>query len=236
MNQVIGILGGMGPRATVQFEHMLLDRLPGSDQELPVIITINDGGIPDRSDFLLGKGPDPVPRLQSNLRVLKQAGATVICVPCNTACAPRILGRLTYSDDTTVLNLPRLAIEHLISTGARKVVLLATTGTIRANVYQQLCAENDIDSVLPGALLQQQVMEVIRLVKQGNTTRARLAAKPIRSFLESQRDSVALLGCTELPLVQGALIPAGSQAIDTLAILADACVQYLQQDTKELIV
>ncbi|MCW1907884.1 MAG: amino acid racemase [Candidatus Saccharibacteria bacterium] len=234
MRPTIGILGGMGPRATVQFEQLLLDRLPGSDQELPVIISLNDGGIPDRSDFLLGIGPDPLPRMQANLQTLEQAGAQVICVPCNTACAPAIMGRLAPEPTTNILNLPELVISDLVQNNIKKVVLLATIGTVRANVYQQLCADNDIDCLLPKPHLQRQVMEIIRLVKRGELTRARLVAKQVHAFLDSNSDCVAILGCTELPLIQDALVSFDSHAIDTLAILANACVQYITQAEKEL--
>src|SRR6266542_21450 len=102
----IGILGGMGPRATVQFEQLLLDRLPGTDQQLPTIISVNDGAIPDRSAYLLGKGLDPVFRLQHNLEMLEQMDARIVAIPCNTACAPRIFNRLRTAVNTKLVNLP----------------------------------------------------------------------------------------------------------------------------------
>lgn len=223
--KTIGILGGMGPRVTALFEQMLLDRLSGNDQQLPTIITINDGSIPDRSQFLLGRGPDPRPRLQRNLTLLEQMGAEIICVPCNSASVPQILGNLQVQNSgTKVLNLPQLVVAELQNREVERVCLLATEGTTHSQTYQQLCAAADIDCVVPSAAVRSQVSDVITAVKYGvlpvARSRARVAARAL-CLLNCQ---AIILGCTELPLVAEQLVPPNMQPLDTLAVLADACV------------
>lgn len=226
---VIGILGGMGPRATVQFESMLLDRLNGSDQELPTIVTINDGSIPDRNAFLTGTGIDPLPWMQRNLANLENLGAAIICIPCNTACSPELFGRLRPVT-SLVIHLPSETVGYMQSTGLRRVLLLATDGTVRSNAYQDLCAEVGIVCLIPQATQQRQVMQIIRAVKRGDMTLARLIGKALAADIAQLDIDGVILGCTELPLVSGLLMPGECIPVDTLAVLADACVGYTKTE------
>src|SRR3989338_3077239 len=86
MKPTIGVLGGMGPRATLCFYQYLLDLTPAiRDQDhLNVCIVIRPG-IPDRTAAILGNGKDPTRDLLSGLKVLEKAGADMAVVTCNTA-------------------------------------------------------------------------------------------------------------------------------------------------------
>ena len=230
----IGILGGMGPRATVQFEHMLLERLTGGDQELPTIVAINDGSIPDRSAFLVGSGSDPLPRMQRNLTMLELLDADIICIPCNTACAPAIFNRLNPAS-SSIINLPEEVGRALQSSNAKRAFVLGTQGTIALGTYQNVCASVDVSYVTPTARVQRLVTQIIAAVKQNDMSRARdIASHVVVAIAESGCDTV-ILGCTELPLVKAQLVPPSCAAIDTLAVLADACVSYTQDNAKEFI-
>ena len=227
MKPVIGILGGMGPRATVAFERLLIAQINGADQDIPTIITINDGGIPDRSQFISGYGPDPVPQLQRNLDMLEQMGATVICLPCNTAAAPIIRDRLrTFS--SRLLDLPQLTGDELVTAGVSRIFILGTAGTIEAETYQKVCRERGIKYLLPDFRCQKLTDKLINAIKCQDMPAANfLAQKIMRRVRLSSCESV-LLGCTELSLVKDQLVPPNCLAIDTIAILADACVSYSQ--------
>ncbi|MDL2363022.1 MAG: amino acid racemase [Patescibacteria group bacterium] len=223
--KTIGILGGMGPRATVVFERMLLDALPGSDQDLPTIITINDGSIPDRSNFILGIGPDPIPRMQRNVASLEHLGADVICIPCNTACTPVLFDRLV-AENSQLFNLPILVVERLVEQKCKKVCLLATSGTVASKTYQTLCKAQEISCLVPSRGTQAIVMQLISAIKGGYLAKAqRLARRVARNVAIMDCDAV-ILGCTELPLLADQLVPINSRGIDTLAVLVDACVRY----------
>ncbi|MCA9325178.1 aspartate/glutamate racemase family protein [Candidatus Saccharibacteria bacterium] len=228
MRPIIGILGGMGPRATVQFEQLLLDRFPGSDQSIPTIVSINDGAIPDRSAFLLGRGSDPVPRMQRNLAMLEQAGADIVCLPCNTASVPTIANRLqTFSSH--FISLPAEVEKVVLAGQPRRVCVLATRGTIQSKMYQQICQQLGIDVVVPDRVMQQLVTRCINLVKAGDVVAARNYARQIAMYVQSQSCDAAILGCTELPLIAETIVPQGCQAFDTLAILADACAELVAE-------
>ncbi|MFE3032971.1 aspartate/glutamate racemase family protein [Streptomyces canus] len=201
--EIIGILGGMGPAATADFYAKLVAITPGSsDQDHLRTVIWSDPTIPDRTKALLDGGPDPTPWLLDGSRVLREAGATVIAIPCNTAHAfvPRI---------ADYIGLP---IVHMIGEVARHLSeltprihtagLLATTGTIRAGLYQEWLDRLGIRLVLPDAASQNdEVMTAIQAVKAGvrdDTTAALLARAAHR--LTEQGAQAVIAGCTEIPL------------------------------------
>lgn len=226
MSQILGIIGGMGPRATVAFEQLLFDRIPGSDQAMPTVITINRGSIADRSAFIQGLGRDPVPAIQQSIDQLESLGATLLCMPCNTASTAPIAERLKSS--VSLLSLPLLVSNRIADHRLRKVLILATKGTIATGTYQQFCNQAGAQFVVPSLAMQSYVDQCIQLVKQGHLQTARTAAQQLSRYALANDCDAVLLGCTELPLLATELVPATCLALDTLAILADGCIQYLQ--------
>ena len=227
--KTIGILGGMGPRTTIIFEQMLVDRCIGSDQQIPTIVTINDGSVPDRSQFLLGFGADPVPLLQQNLTMLRMMGAEVIAIPCNSACMTPIFVRLTTP--AHLLNLPLLVVAMAKKIAAKRVCLLATAGTVQSGTYQALCNAAGIECIVPTKDLQNAITEIIANVKTGNIAAAKIGARLAAQLIKRLKCEVMILGCTELPIVERQLQPARTTSLNSLAILADACVKYSKRRT-----
>ena len=84
--KTLGVLGGMGPAACAEFLRILARDCPAhDDSQHPKIIMLSDPETPDRSDGLMGLGPDPLPVIRRNLLQLVEWGADVLAVPCNTA-------------------------------------------------------------------------------------------------------------------------------------------------------
>ncbi|HVX23890.1 MAG TPA: amino acid racemase [Candidatus Saccharimonadales bacterium] len=235
MSVIIGILGGMGPRATVQFEARLLDALEGSDQDLPTIMTINDGSIPDRSDFLLGQGADPVPHLQRNVDTLEAFGVNVICLPCNTACMPGIAGRLKFTR-SVLIDLPQAVVANAASRGIQSVALLATKGTVASGRYQQLCQAAGMQCEVPSPQLRREVDAVIAAAKAGHWLQARQYTRRARRLLEALDCDAVILGCTELPALARELVPAKCLIVDSSLVLAEACVRYTKPTSPKTLI
>ncbi len=226
--KTIGILGGMGPRVTVEFESRLLEKIEGSDQVLPTIVGINDGGIPDRSSFLLGKGTSPVPRLVQNLNKLKQLRPDFICLPCNSACAPAILSRVQLYSEIPIIDLPVEVVRLMKNQGLNQVMLLATEGLVASGRYQELCHAENIECFTPVASIQAAVSQIIMNVKAGRPESVVGQIKTVRKFVASSNCQAVILGCTELPMVASQLVPASLTAIDTLDALVEATLSRLK--------
>ncbi|MCQ9179441.1 amino acid racemase [Streptomyces sp. IBSBF 2953] len=227
-NEVIGILGGMGPAATADFYAKLVATTPGSsDQDHLRTVIWSDPTIPDRTEALLGDGPDPTPWLLDGSRVLREAGATVIAIPCNTAHA--FVPRIEDHVGLPIVHMIGEVARHLSTMSPRihTAGLLATAGTVRAGLYEEWLDRFGIRLALPEEVSQEQeVMAAIRAVKAGArddaTTTAPLAHAARR--LTEQGAQAVIAGCTEIPLG----LPAAAvdvPLVDPALVLAHALVR-----------
>jgi len=106
MNQkIIGILGGMGPEATLDLFHKIIKlTYAEKDQDHLRIIIDNNPKIPDRTDAISGTGKDPLPKLIVTAQILEKAGADFIIIPCNTA--HYFISEIQQSIKIPILTLP----------------------------------------------------------------------------------------------------------------------------------
>ncbi|MGW2716133.1 aspartate/glutamate racemase family protein [Streptomyces sp. NPDC001492] len=226
-DEIIGILGGMGPAATADFYAKLVATTPGtSDQDHLRTVIWSDPTIPDRTEALLRDGPDPTPWLLNGSRVLREAGATVIAIPCNTAHAfvPRIADHVGLP----IVHMIDEVARHLttLRPRIRTVGLLATTGTVRSGLYQEWLDRYGIGLVLPDAAAQDaQIMPAIHAVKAGthDDRTAALLTRAARRLTEQGAQAV-IAGCTEIPLglpTDAADVP----VVDPALVLARALVR-----------
>lgn len=226
-SEIIGILGGMGPAATADFYAKLVSMTPGHrDQDHLRTLIWSDPTIPDRTAALLGNGPDPTPWLLNGSRMLREAGATVIAIPCNTAHAfvPRIADHVGLP----IVHMIGEAVRHLatLRPTVRTAGLLATTGTVCTGLYQEWLARADINLVLPDPASQDaEVMAAIRAVKAG--VRGPAATLPLARAarrLTEQGAQAIIAGCTEIPLgLAPEAVPV--PVVDPAAALARALVR-----------
>lgn len=204
MTLTIGVLGGMGPEASVDFYRRITEHtLASKDQEHLHVIVDSDPSVPDRTAFLQGRGPDPVPVLMDMSRRLRGAGADLLVMACNTA-------HVFYSDVAASVNVPLVdwigeasrAVASRHAPGAA-IGVLATTGTLGAGLYQDALAASGMTVVLPDEARQEQLMRVIYgpdSVKAGGADRAALmeTVRAIAEDLYRNGAAATLLACTEL--------------------------------------
>ncbi|MEW2158717.1 amino acid racemase [Streptomyces sp. NPDC007189] len=223
----IGILGGMGPLATVDFYRKVIDATPaGVDQDhLPVVVWA-DPTVPDRSAALVGGGPDPTPWLVRGAHRLEAIGARVIATSCNTAHA--FLDQVRASVRAPMLDMIAETAGEIRAhhPQVRSVGLLATTGTVRAGLYQRALAAAGLRVVVPGELSQgEAVTGAIRRVKAGDVGPAAVClVERAAEELAARGANLLVAGCTELPLLLGEL-SAGLPVVDPTAALARATVR-----------
>lgn len=221
---VVGVLGGMGPEATLAFYARLVRDTPaGRDQDHLRVIIDSNPKIPDRTTALLGRGPSPVPMMAASIDALERAGAAFVVIPCVSAHA--------FLDELRAcVRLPIVSAFDAIAEGLgalRPVVssagLLATDGTVQARHLERHLARAGYDVVLPSPDDQAVVQAAIYEVKAGPspTRRAELAAslRGVAQRLVARRAGAIVLGCTEVPLVYDAST-SPAPAIDVLSALA----------------
>ncbi|ASJ12463.1 cysteate racemase [Thermococcus thioreducens] len=221
--RVIGILGGMGPLATVELFRRIVEKTPAKrDQEHPKIIIYNNPKIPDRTAFILGKGEDPRPELVASARKLESWGADFIIMPCNTA-------HFFAEDIQRAIKVPLVSMveataERIAKMGLKKVGLLATDGTVRGGVYEGPLARRGIKLVVPSEGDQRLVMEAIyEGVKAGKLEFGRRLLLEVAERLQPRVDGI-IAGCTEVSV---ALRPGDLKVplIDPLDVIAEKALK-----------
>jgi aspartate racemase len=227
MGRIIGILGGMGPLATADLYTKIIRATPARrDQEHLHVIIDADPTVPDRSAFLRGLGPDPLPKLTAGARRLEQSGVGFIAIPCNTAHAflPALRERIGIPViDMVAETVARVRRDY---PQARRVGILATQGTIEIGLYHAALRAEGLEPLQPGPEDQERfVSAAIAAVKAGDTgpeVGALLAEAGRR--LAGAGAAVLLAACTEIPLaLMPRMVPV--PLIDPTQVLADAAVR-----------
>lgn len=202
--KTIGILGGMGPEATLDFFSKLLSfDMAARDQDHVHVIIESDPSIPDRTAFILGTGPDPLPAMAASARRLELAGAEIVGIPCMTA--HNFLSRLRPLTDMRIVS----AFETMADTirgsypKARTLGILATKGSKASRLFESSLGGYAI--LWPDESSQENlVMEAIygtRGIKAGNKGEyPRKLLAEAAAGLVCQGAEIIVAGCTEVPL------------------------------------
>ena len=235
--KVIGILGGMGPEATIDFFSKIVKgtRVKKDQDHLRILID-NNPKIPNRTLAIQGKGPSPLPQLVRSAKVLEDAGADFIVIPCVTA--HHFYGPLQKKSRVPIFHIVNETVRYIQDhfKGIEKIGLLATTGTIEAGLFQKAFAHSKIDLILPTRDLQKnKVMEAIfgkeGIKAIGPSRKSNRFILEVSRILIRQGAQAIIAGCTEVPLVlkEGDLpVP----VIDPVAILAKVAIEQAQGGMK----
>ncbi|MBT0960820.1 aspartate/glutamate racemase family protein [Denitromonas sp. IR12] len=226
----LGVVGGVGPAATVDFMHKVVKLTAATrDQDHIKMVVEQNPQIPDRTANLIGSGDDPTIALLATCMRLKADGADAVAIPCNTAHA--YVDRIQPYLDIPIVNMLSEVVRYIRETlpAVTRVGLLATSGTVASGVYKSATEAAGLELLVPDGAVQASVMEAIygrRGVKAG-FTRGACAAHLVDAIvhLQSCGAEVIVLGCTELPLIELTNIDAQRlPLIDPTAILARCCV------------
>ncbi|BCJ32213.1 aspartate/glutamate racemase family protein [Actinocatenispora sera] len=231
---VVGILGGMGPAATVDFYRKLVAATPAAtDQEhLPVVIW-SDPRVPDRTAALVGDGEDPTPVLRAGVAGLAAAGVRLLAVACNTAHA--FVPPLAAAAGLELISIIDVTAQRLAATlpAGATVGLLATEGTVASRLYHDACAAVGLTVLVPEPAEQARVTAAIAAVKAGTADATGAAA--LAEVLGTLRDAgaeAAIAGCTEIVLA----LAAGTDADPVLPVVdpADLLAHEVVRRAREL--
>ena len=243
---MIGILGGMGTQAGLDFCNKLAMLNRGKiDQEYPLFMLYNKSNIPGRPESIgvQTKSFSTIPRTAKNTikynkvlksllegcRSLEKSGCKFIVIPCNTA-------HYWYDDlrkqiKIPIINMPREVFLHTKKKCKKKsmIGLLATEGTLKTEIYDKIF-KNDYELIKPLDSLQiNSVNKTIKHVKMGNIKLAEKSIKPAINYLIKQKCKKIILGCTEIPIAIFAYKSLKNAKISKLyldpnLILANSCM------------
>lgn len=234
MDKAVGIIGGVGPLATVYFMEMVISMTDAKrDQDHINMIVLNHATIPDRTGFILGTSKeDPLPVMIEDAKKLAQAGADFIVIPCNTA--HYFFEEIKKSVTIPMLNIVEETVSYAQSSisGLKRLGIMATSGTIESNTYQIACEKRGIDCVSPDPSGQDTVMRIIYdQVKAGRDVDI-AAFYHVAESLKERGCQGVILGCTELSVVKRDFHINQPEVIDSLEILAQRTIQFSGKQLK----
>ena len=197
---MIGILGGMGTQAGLDFCNKLaLINRGKTDQNYPLFILYNKSNIPKRPENIK-KYYNVLKSLIKGCLLLQKNNCKFIVMPCNTA-------HYWYDDLQKKINIPILSMPKEVYLHTKKnykknskIGILCTEATLKAQVYNKYFDKN-YKLVSPGKPLQKlNVNKAIKYVKMGKIKLAEKAIKPAVNELIKMKCKKIILGCTELPI------------------------------------
>lgn len=230
----IGLIGGLGPEATVDYYQKIIDSFKSQESDLfyPEII-IYSVNMSEFLDMMKKKEYDRVVFLLSEkIKALALAGADFVAVTANT---PHLLfDRLKEKSDVPLISIVEATCREALKRGVKRAGLFGTGFTMNASFYPEVFEKHGIEIIFPAPadkeLINHKLFSEIELGIFKEETRAMLVAIIRKMAAEQQIDSI-ILGCTEFPLILKETSYAGIPVLDTTRIHVKEIVSYCLNQT-----
>ncbi|HIS04784.1 MAG TPA: aspartate/glutamate racemase family protein [Candidatus Fimenecus stercoravium] len=233
--KVLGVLGGVGPLATVYFADLVIKMTEAkTDQEHIPMVILNHASIPDRTAYILDNSkPDPLPVMIADAKRLQQDGCSCIVIPCNTA--HYFYDAMQESVDIPILNILEETVSYAEKTvpNLRCIGILATEGTVVSGAYQSVIQKHNLDYRLPAKEDQASLMHIIYdQVKAGEKADICEFLRIVGALKKAGCDAV-VLGCTELSIIRKDFALTQPDIVDSMECLARASILFCGKKIKE---
>jgi aspartate racemase len=223
--KTVGIIGGMGPFATLDFFKKILESSHVElDQEHLHIFIDNNSQIPDRTSYIMGAGIDPYPFILESAKKLIMIGCTLLCMPCNTAhywadiLKNDIDGKAIFID---MIETVKEYIQLKYGTNTR-IFVMGTNGLITSKLYDKYFGDSML--LYPGTSLQDEIMSLIMQIKAGKLTELANIFNKLIFKLKEYNPDVIIAACTEIPLILP-YVNSDIEILDTNLLLAKKVVK-----------
>lgn len=227
MKQAVGVIGGVGPMATVYYMQRVIEMTKaGCDQEHINMLVFNDCDIPDRTAFITEKSPDnPLPVMVEDAKRLEAAGCEFVVIPCNTA-------HYFYDEFEQAVEIPVVNIvEETIRYAKARVQdlscvgIMATTGTIVTGTYQKYAERAGLSFAVPDEDEQDLLMQIIYDGVKAGKPVPRADFDRVANHLRAKGAQCLILGCTELSVLKRDLPINDPDVLDSIDVLASETVR-----------
>ncbi|OPA24258.1 hypothetical protein BHL53_14345 [Bacillus cereus] len=227
MNRFFGILGGLGPQATLNFMQSLIEKTDANkDQEHMNYIAFQHATIPDRTAYILKKTEvNPFPYLKEDVKKLENMKVDFIVIPCNTA--HYFYNQLQNETSIPIINMINETIVYIKKAHPtmKKIGVLATEGTIQSNLYQDVMEENRLN-VIPTPI---EIQENINILIYNQVKKKRAINKGLYLQIINQMISLGceliILGCTELSVINSDMESFPIPIVDAQRVLVEKTIE-----------
>lgn len=221
-----GVIGGMGPQATIEFLQRVSRRTGGGPEQNQLRLLVDQNPqIPNRHEAIINGNDDVGPVLLQMGRGLQAAGADFLVMPCNTAHA--FAGPILRELDIPLLSMVESVKHEVQKLGETlNVGLLAADGCLISGVYHDALSGAVHEVLTLSANSQAQFMHLVYRIKAGEISpEITKMACALMDQLADQGADILIAGCTEVPLMMGEAGPP-LPCIDTLQVLVEATIQF----------
>lgn len=222
--KTVGVLGGMGPKATVDFCDLVIENTNAlKDQDhINMLVSIHST-IPDRTAYILGESNvSPLPDLINDAKKLEEAGCDFLVLTCNTS-------HYFYDDIDKEINIPLINMPEETAkiinnnTDIKKVGIMATTGTLKTKIYDRYLKK---ELYYPNETLNSMIMDLIyNKVKKGIKVSKEEFYNVLNKYYEAGCD-IVIAGCTELSvIIRDNNLYGDLRIIDAMKVLVDKTIE-----------
>ena len=217
----LGVIGGMGPLATVKFyDKVVLNTEAHNDNEHIDLIVLNHSTMPDRTRCIIeNKDTEFLSEIKKDLEILDKIGVDVVAIPCNTS--HYFFDEFKNFTNLRIINMIEETILEIKRRGIKQVAVFGTLGTINSKVYNKYAKENGIEVKELFLEDKKTVMDIIYKIKETNNLESKDFVEILNRYCNDK--TIGIIACTELSLLD---IPKNLNTIDALDVLVNKSIEY----------
>ena len=217
----LGVIGGMGPLATVKFyDKIVLNTEAYNDNEHIDLIVLNHSTMPDRTKCIIeNKDTESLNEIKKDLEILERIGIDVVAIPCNTS--HYFYDEFKNFTNLKIINMIEETILEIKRRGIKKVAVFGTLGTLNSKVYNKYAKENGIEVKELSLEDKKTVMDIIYKIKETNNLESKDFVEILNRYCNDK--TIGIIACTELSLLD---IPENLNTIDALDVLVNKSIEY----------
>lgn len=217
----LGVIGGMGPLATVKFyDKIVLNTEAYNDNEHIDLIVLNHSTMPDRTKCIIeNKDTEFLNEIKKDLEILERIGIDVVAIPCNTS--HYFYDEFKNFTNLKIINMIEETILEIKRRGIKKVAVFGTLGTLNSKVYNKYAKENGIEVKELSREDKKTVMDIIYKIKETNNLESKDFVEILNRYCNDK--TIGIIACTELSLLD---IPENLNTIDALDVLVNKSIEY----------
>ena len=216
----LGVIGGMGPLATVSFyERVVLNTAAKCDNEHIDMVVLSHASMPDRTKCIIeNRGGEFLEVIKKDFKILEDIGVEAVAIPCNTS--HYFFDEFKKFTGLRIINMIEETILEVKKRGIEKIAVFGTLGTLNSKVYEKYANQHGILVKEVSPEDKQSVMDIIYDIKETNCLDGRRFVDILSRYCDDE--TVGIIACTELSLLD---IPKDINTIDALDVLVKRSIE-----------
>ena len=216
----LGVIGGMGPLATVNFyQRVVLNTEAKCDNGHIDMIVLNHSTMPDRTKCIIeNRKAEFLDAIKKDFAVLENIGVEVVAIPCNTS--HYFYDEFKKLTDLKIINMIEETILEVKKSGVKKISVFGTLGTLNSKVYEKYAKEYELEVKEVSEADKQAVMDIIYNIKETNNLDNKQFTNILNRYCDDE--TVGIIACTELSLLD---IPEDINTVDALNVLVKRSIE-----------